>query len=101
MPQRLPTAAQYGMPGSPLGGLTAPMAPPVPAVGSRLVAQATPELCVGCGRCVTVCPTQAIFLDDSGKAIVNSALCQGCAACAAQCPVQAIQIIPSALARQR
>jgi len=50
-----------------------------------VVAHIQQSLCTGCMVCVTVCPYQAIQLDDKGKAVVNEALCKGCGNCAASC----------------
>ncbi len=78
---------------------------PVPTKGSvaggpvRWVAQVNSERCTGCGRCVSVCPVQAISLDFAGRATVNTALCQSCGVCASQCPVQAISFAAPALAK--
>jgi NAD-dependent dihydropyrimidine dehydrogenase PreA subunit len=47
------------------------------------------ERCNGCGACIEVCPTGAMYLVD-GKAVVDSALCQECEACIAACPTGAI-----------
>ena len=41
--------------------------------------------CAGCGVCVSLCPFQAIKLDDKGKAEVNVALCKGCGVCVTSC----------------
>ncbi len=49
------------------------------------------EHCDGCGACVEVCPTGALYLVD-GKAAVESSLCRGCEACVAACPRKAIVI---------
>lgn len=47
------------------------------------------ERCTGCGVCVEVCPTGAVFLVE-GKAAVGGALCRDCEACVAACPTGAI-----------
>ncbi len=49
------------------------------------------ELCRGCGRCVKVCPYQAISFHAnhpprSGYAVVDQALCKGCGNCISICP---------------
>jgi Fe-S-cluster-containing hydrogenase component 2 len=49
------------------------------------------ENCTGCGACLEVCPTGAIFLVE-GKATVDGALCRGCEACLAACPTGAITL---------
>jgi len=49
------------------------------------------NLCVGCGRCVRVCPGSLIRLD--GKALIpRPERCWGCASCVKECPVQAISM---------
>ncbi len=50
------------------------------------------DLCVGCGNCVIICPTQAISLIDK-KAHINDELCVECAVCQRNslCPVNAIK----------
>lgn len=47
------------------------------------------ERCNGCGACVEVCPTGALYLVE-GKAVVDSTLCRECEACIATCPTEAI-----------
>lgn len=49
------------------------------------------ELCVGCKRCIEVCPPQAIYIQDE-KACVDQEFCEECGFCAAECPVNAILI---------
>lgn len=46
--------------------------------------------CIGCGKCVPVCPFGALSLQD-GKAVVSSA-CTMCGACIKICPVQALEM---------
>lgn len=51
--------------------------------------------CVGCGKCIQVCPFKAIKeVDFRGepKAEVIETVCQGCGLCAATCPQGAIQL---------
>ena len=47
------------------------------------------ERCTGCGACLEVCPTGALYLVD-GRATLDSALCRECEACLAACPNGAI-----------
>ena len=85
---------------SPGGGqMIVPTTRSVAEASVRWVAQVNSERCTGCGRCVSVCPAQAISLDPAGRAVVNTALCQSCGVCASQCPVQAISLVMPALAK--
>jgi ferredoxin len=45
--------------------------------------------CMGCGECVSVCPSGAITLLDD-KAFVDEELCQECEICISACPQNAI-----------
>jgi heterodisulfide reductase subunit A len=58
------------------------------------IANADPEVCIGCGMCVSVCPYRAPGLVwSSGRRVctVNAALCKGCGSCATVCPSGAMQ----------
>lgn len=51
--------------------------------------------CIGCGKCINVCPFGAIREADirgQAKAEVLEAVCQGCGLCNATCPQGAIQL---------
>ena len=48
------------------------------------------ELCIACGACFGVCPTQALSPDADGKSECNEELCIDCQTCVGTCPVQAI-----------
>ncbi len=52
------------------------------------------EQCKACGRCVEVCPYNAITVDTKKKtpAVVTTAACAGCGTCAAECPFGAISM---------
>jgi len=50
-----------------------------------------PQKCVGCGKCLEVCPGNLIFKKIDSKAYIKYPQdCWGCAACVKECPVQAI-----------
>ncbi|HDQ14065.1 MAG TPA: 4Fe-4S dicluster domain-containing protein [Sediminispirochaeta sp.] len=49
------------------------------------------ELCYGCTRCMSVCPTTAIRIR-RGKAVVDPARCIDCGNCMEACPVDAIVV---------
>jgi uncharacterized Fe-S center protein len=49
------------------------------------------ETCIGCGKCVEICPADAITLREK-KATVDNGKCIGCANCIAVCPTEAITV---------
>ncbi|UCC57728.1 MAG: hydrogenase iron-sulfur subunit [Candidatus Bathyarchaeum sp.] len=50
------------------------------------------EKCVGCGKCVFVCPYDAIEWQPFSTPEIKSDDCVGCGACALVCPHQAIEL---------
>ena len=50
-----------------------------------------PDLCIGCGLCIEVCPAKTLSVQD-GKASVTGTYSMGCGHCEAVCPVNAIQV---------
>jgi ferredoxin len=48
--------------------------------------------CVGCGRCVEVCPHQVFLVAGKKAAILDRDACMECGACARNCPVDAIAV---------
>lgn len=48
------------------------------------------DKCAGCQVCISVCPYNAIALNERGFAEVNPALCKGCGTCTATCASGAI-----------
>ncbi len=59
------------------------------------IAQVNIQRCIGCGKCIAVCPFKAIQeVDMRGviKAEVIEAVCQGCGLCNATCPQGAVQL---------
>ncbi len=48
--------------------------------------------CIGCGKCVRICPAQAISLDQN-LAVIDDSLCIDCGKCAPECPVDAIAMV--------
>ena len=66
-----------------------------PPEGKRAQHQARPfvmkDRCIGCGKCVKVCPKSAIKLARE-KSTINHTLCIGCFECMTVCPEHAIDI---------
>jgi coenzyme F420-reducing hydrogenase delta subunit len=50
------------------------------------------EKCVGCDKCVFICPYKAIEAEEFATPKINYDLCVGCGACALVCPHLAIQV---------
>ena len=48
------------------------------------------KYCIGCGTCMSRCPSDAISFTDAGKAKIDKSLCIGCAECINACPEEAI-----------
>lgn len=49
------------------------------------------ESCIGCMKCSTYCPSEAIK-KVNGKAVIDPKLCIGCAECIAVCPTHSVDI---------
>ena len=50
------------------------------------------DKCQGSAKCISVCPTEAITIEDD-KAEVDLDLCCDCGACEQACPTGAITIV--------
>jgi NAD-dependent dihydropyrimidine dehydrogenase PreA subunit len=50
------------------------------------------ERCNGCGACIEVCPSGALYLVE-GLAAVDNTLCRDCEACIAACPTDALMLV--------
>ncbi len=51
----------------------------------------TSQNCIGCGECVKVCPTGALFFDEVGTHRFNVLKCTGCLNCTTVCPAKAVE----------
>lgn len=58
------------------------------------IAEVTEEICIGCCRCMKVCPTDAII--GAAKQIHNviREACTGCSSCIDVCPTEALTMAP-------
>ena len=50
------------------------------------------ENCKPCGRCLPVCPDDAIPIKDGKRLDFNYDACKGCGVCAKVCPFKAIEM---------
>jgi len=50
------------------------------------------DKCDGCGVCVEICPTDALRLDEGGKAYVKYDECWYCGCCELECPRKAVKL---------
>ncbi len=64
--------------------------------GGEEVIQVDLSKCTGCGMCVDVCPTGAIYIAD-GRAEIDETLCHACEACISACPEGALSSVPEAV----
>ncbi len=70
-------------------------APPPPTVLTRMQTAVIEETqCIGCFRCVKVCPERAILGASRFTHTVIQSLCTGCAHCLEACPVDCIHLHP-------
>lgn len=53
------------------------------------------EKCVSCGACITLCPVEAITMDEDASVVFNKEKCLGstCSACVDACPSRAIKSV--------
>ena len=51
-----------------------------------------PEVCIGCGRCLEVCPHQVFALAENKARIIDLDSCMECGACSRNCAVSAISV---------
>ena len=59
------------------------------------VSHIKPDLCIGCRKCVAVCPTNAIVGAPKRLHAVMTEWCTGCALCVIPCPVDCIEMVPA------
>ena len=73
-----------------------------PVQTTNFIAELKPELCIGCGRCIDVCPVEAVSLVSANdpqhpwlrKCVHDSGRCLGCGLCARVCNSGALSLTP-------
>ena len=58
------------------------------------IAEVAEEICIGCCRCLKVCPTDALIGAPKQIHNVIREACTGCAACVERCPTEAVTMKP-------
>lgn len=58
------------------------------------------EKCIGCGKCVQLCPMNNIFLDAETNRAAPGTRCTMCYRCASRCPAQAITLLGKKVVEQ-
>lgn len=49
-----------------------------------------PNQCIGCGDCISVCPSRALSMDDRNKIVIDRSRCLNCGKCTETCPARAL-----------
>lgn len=65
-----------------------------PALMLPQVAFIDEHLCIGCTKCIQVCPVDAIIGTNRAMHTVVSELCTGCHLCLVPCPTDCIVLVP-------
>ncbi|WP_006718597.1 mercury methylation ferredoxin HgcB [Desulfitobacterium metallireducens] len=52
------------------------------------------DKCIGCGRCLEVCPHHVFILSERKSVIIDKDHCMECGACVRNCPVNALEVKP-------
>lgn len=50
------------------------------------------DKCIGCGRCIEVCPQGVYTIEDKRARVIDRDNCMECGACALNCEYQAITV---------
>lgn len=51
-----------------------------------------PGRCIGCGRCIEVCPHQVLRIEGKRAVLADRDACMECGACALNCPPAALTV---------
>jgi len=50
------------------------------------------EKCIDCGECISLCPVDAIKMEEDWTVELDNQKCIGCGFCTTSCPTKAIKI---------
>ncbi|MEN6330211.1 MAG: 4Fe-4S dicluster domain-containing protein [Methanobacteriaceae archaeon] len=59
---------------------------------AKRVVKKDEEKCMDCGACVSLCPVDAISIDEVWKVELDDKKCIGCGFCTSSCPTRAIKL---------
>ena len=77
-------------------GQTPPLSSPEPADNVQpVVACIDEQACIGCVKCITACPVDAIIGAAKQLHTVMPKVCTGCGLCVPPCPVDCISLLPA------
>jgi Na+-translocating ferredoxin:NAD+ oxidoreductase subunit B len=82
--------------------LDTPIIPLNPKHGSEqalTIARIVEDICIGCTKCIQVCPVDAIVGMQKRMHTVIAKECTGCELCIPACPVDCIELVPDATGR--
>jgi ferredoxin len=73
-----------------------------PVQTTNFISELKPDLCTGCGKCVDVCPVEAVSLVSANdpqhptlrKCVQDTGRCLGCGLCARVCATNALTLVP-------
>lgn len=51
------------------------------------------ELCIHCGACISLCPTNVFRFNENYEVIIEERLCLHCGICVKACPVKALRLL--------
>ncbi len=71
---------------------------PAPPAQPATVARVDEQACIGCVKCITACPVDAIVGAAGQLHAVIPAYCTGCGLCVPPCPMDCIAMVPAAAA---
>lgn len=52
------------------------------------------QFCIQCGKCIEVCPTEALYYNKQGIVLLKKDLCVGCMSCVGFCPYGVMYFAP-------